>query len=60
MVAVAFIMVGVAQSAERLPVEEKVAGSFPVAHPKTSEFSKNSEVFVIYCPFAYQIEPGES
>ena len=29
-----FHMVGVAQSAERLPVEEKVAGSFPVAHPR--------------------------
>ena len=27
-------MVGVAQSAERIPVEDEVAGSFPVAHPK--------------------------
>ena len=28
---------------------------------KTSEFSKNSEVFIVrYCPLAYQIEPGES
>lgn len=26
-------MVGVAQLAERFPVEEEVAGSFPVAHP---------------------------
>lgn len=27
-------MVGVAQLAERIPVEDEVAGSFPVAHPK--------------------------
>ena len=33
-VAVGLIMVGVAQSAERIPVEDEVAGSFPVAHPK--------------------------
>ena len=26
-------MVGVAQLAERIPVEDEVAGSFPVAHP---------------------------
>jgi hypothetical protein len=27
-------MVGVAQSAERIPVEDEVAGSSPVAHPR--------------------------
>ena len=29
-----YYMVGVAQLAERIPVEDEVAGSFPVAHPE--------------------------
>lgn len=29
-----FYMVGIAQLAERIPVEDEVAGSFPVAHPE--------------------------
>jgi hypothetical protein len=34
-------MVGVAQSAERIPVEDEVAGSFPVAHPIKQVLSTN-------------------
>lgn len=43
-------MVGVAQLAERLTVDQKVAGSRPVAHPNQSPRfqSKFSSIYFIY------------
>ena len=39
-------MVGVAQLAERLPVEEKVAGAEPVAHPHFMQLSKTVDQLI--------------
>jgi hypothetical protein len=38
-------MVGIAQLAERIPVEDEVAGSFPVAHPEKRPRLKKSGSF---------------
>ena len=41
-------MVGVAQLAERLTVDQKVAGSRPVAHPAYLDLSLGRRVFLVY------------